>query len=87
MEDLEIFKPASEHDYKFANKMVGTNINTLNSKSSGHSRNVNFNETFETSQIVEVEDLKIRLIELNQLLKAKRAAGRHKDLDDIENLS
>lgn len=50
-------------------------------------KGLNFNETFKTSQIVEVEDLKIRLIGLNQLLKAKRAAGRHKDLDDIENLS
>ena len=50
-------------------------------------KGLNFNETFKTSQIVEVENLKVRLIGLNELLKAKRAAGRHKDLDDIENLS
>ena len=50
-------------------------------------KGLDFNETFKTSQIVEVEDLKVRLIELNELLKAKRAAGRYKDLDDIENLS
>jgi len=50
-------------------------------------KGLNFNETFETSQIVQVEDLKVRVIERNQLLKAKRAAGRYKDLDDIENLS
>jgi hypothetical protein len=50
-------------------------------------KGLDFNETFKTSQIVQVEDLKVRLIERNQLLKAKRAAGRHKDLDDIENLS
>jgi hypothetical protein len=50
-------------------------------------KGLNFNETFKTSQIVQVEDLKVRLIERNQLLKAKRAAGRFKDLDDIENLS
>ena len=50
-------------------------------------KGLNFNETFKTSQIVEVADLKVRLIALNQLLTAKRAAGRHKDLDDIENLS
>lgn len=46
-----------------------------------------FNETFKTSQIIKVENLKVRLIHLNQLLQAKKAAGRHKDLDDIENLS
>ena len=50
-------------------------------------KGLNFNEAFKTSQIVEVANLKIRLIELDQLLKAKKAAGRHKDLDDIENLS
>jgi hypothetical protein len=50
-------------------------------------KGLNFDETYKTSQIVEVEDLKVCLISLNQLLKAKRAAGRHKDLDDIENLS
>jgi len=50
-------------------------------------KGLHFNETFKTSQIVEVENLKVRLIGLNELLKAKRAAGRHKDLDDIENLT
>lgn len=44
-------------------------------------------ETFNVSKIVDVENLKVRLIHLSQLLKAKKASGRHKDLDDIENLS
>lgn len=46
-----------------------------------------FVETFKASKMVEVENLKVRLIHLNQLLQAKKASGRHKDLDDIENLS
>ena len=50
-------------------------------------KGLSFNETFKTSQIIKVENLKVRLIHLNQLLQAKKAAGRHKDLDDIENLS
>ena len=50
-------------------------------------KGLHFSEAFKSSCIVEVESLKVRLIELNELLKAKRAAGRHKDLDDIENLS
>ena len=49
-------------------------------------KGLNFKETFKASQIVQVDDLKVRLIGLTQLLKAKRAAGRYKDLDDIENL-
>src|SRR5450755_670959 len=42
-------------------------------------KGLNFDETFKTSEIVDIENLKIRLINLNQLLKAKKAAGRHKD--------
>ncbi len=50
-------------------------------------KGLDFNETFENSQIIEVEKLKIRLIHLSHLIQAKKASGRHKDLDDIENLS
>ena len=31
--------------------------------------------------------LVVRLIHLNNLIEAKKASGRHKDLDDIEKLS
>jgi hypothetical protein len=50
-------------------------------------KGLNFSEAFRNSKVVEVESLKVRLIHIDQLLKAKRASGRHKDLDDIENLS
>jgi hypothetical protein len=33
-----------------------------------------------------VGDIEIRVIHLNQLIKSKKAAGRYKDLNDIENL-
>jgi predicted nucleotidyltransferase len=49
-------------------------------------KGLHFNEAFKTSQIIEAGTLKVRVIGLNQLLKAKRAAGRHRDLDDIDNL-
>jgi predicted nucleotidyltransferase len=50
-------------------------------------KGLNFNQTFKNSKVVEIESLNVRLIHLNELLQAKKAAGRHKDLDDIENLS
>ena len=50
-------------------------------------KGLHFKEAFKTSQIIEAGSLKVRVIGLNQLLKAKRAAGRHRDLDDIDNLS
>jgi hypothetical protein len=50
-------------------------------------KGLNFDETFKASEIVDVENLKVRVIHLNQLLNAKKASGRHKDLDDIDHLT
>ncbi len=46
-----------------------------------------FNAAYTISKIYEEDDLPIRFIHLNTLLDAKKAAGRHKDLDDIEKLT
>ena len=35
----------------------------------------------------EMEGIKVKYLNLDDLLKAKKASGRHKDLDDIEKLS
>ena len=50
-------------------------------------KGLNFDQTFEISGFIEVENLKVRLIHINHLLESKKAAGRHKDWDDIEHLS
>jgi hypothetical protein len=50
-------------------------------------KGLDFNETFKASKVVEVESLKVRLINLDQLLNAKKASGRNKDLDDIDHLT
>jgi len=49
-------------------------------------KGLDFETAFSTSRIIVVENLQVRLIHLNQLLQTKKASGRHKDLDDIENL-
>ena len=46
-----------------------------------------FAEAYKISKIYDDNGLAIRFIHLNTLLQAKKAAGRHKDLDDIEKLS
>ena len=48
---------------------------------------LNFEETFRQSQFYNEDDLQIRFINLNHLLQAKKAAGRFRDLDDIEQLT
>jgi hypothetical protein len=50
-------------------------------------KGLDFDTAFSTSKIIYVENLKVRLIHLNQLLQTKKVSGRHKDLDDIENLT
>ena len=46
-----------------------------------------FKTAYEISKLYEEEGLKIRFIHLNTLTQSKRAAGRFKDLDDLEKLS
>ncbi len=46
-----------------------------------------FEDAFEKSEIFTEDELPIRFININTLREAKKAAGRFKDLDDLENLT
>lgn len=50
-------------------------------------KGVDFDEAFKQAQTFNEEGLMVRFIHLNNLIAAKRAAGRHKDLDDLEKLT
>jgi hypothetical protein len=47
---------------------------------------LNFNECYEMCKEYNDEGLLIKLVHYNDLIKAKKASGRHKDLNDLENL-
>jgi predicted nucleotidyltransferase len=49
-------------------------------------KGLKFEDAFKTATIEEVDGIAVRIIHLNQLIEAKKAAGRYKDLNDIENL-
>jgi hypothetical protein len=49
-------------------------------------KGIDFDETFDTSIITVIENVRVRVIHLNQLRKAKHAANRPKDQDDLLNL-
>ncbi|MGV3547247.1 MAG: DUF6036 family nucleotidyltransferase [Pedobacter sp.] len=49
-------------------------------------KGLNFKETFDNSVVFEDDELSIRTIHKSDLIKAKKSAGRAKDLDDLENL-
>lgn len=46
-----------------------------------------FDETYAMAQIYKEDGLKIKFIHINHLIQAKKAAGRFRDLDDIEQLT
>jgi hypothetical protein len=45
-----------------------------------------FAEAYNLSTLEDINELHVRVIHLNHLITAKKAAGRYKDLNDIENL-
>jgi hypothetical protein len=45
-----------------------------------------FDEIYNLSQIHLIDEIPVRVIHINHLILTKKASGRHKDLDDIENL-
>ena len=47
---------------------------------------LNFEDVFQKSVYFEDDDLKIRTINRNDLIAAKKIAGRAKDINDLENL-
>jgi len=47
---------------------------------------VNFEECFQQRVVDEIDGIEVNIISLEQLKINKKASGRHKDLDDYENL-
>jgi len=47
---------------------------------------VSFDECFNSRIIQKIDDVEINIINLELLRKNKQASGRHKDLNDLENL-
>jgi hypothetical protein len=50
-------------------------------------KGLDFDECFKLSKIFEADGLTIRTLHLNNLIQAKKEAGRLKDLDDIQQLT
>ena len=48
---------------------------------------VRFDECFQNTKEVNIDNLKVKFISYKDLIKNKLSTGRHRDLDDIENLS
>lgn len=49
-------------------------------------KGVKFSNAFANSEIHLLDEIPVRVIHFKDLIQSKKAAGRHKDLDDIEQL-
>ena len=78
---LDTFLNEGENNvFTFGRKPVAIDIMTS-------CKGLDFEEAFSSAQWIEFEGLLIKVINLDKLIKAKKASGRHKDLDDIEKLT
>jgi hypothetical protein len=50
-------------------------------------KGLNFNDCYKQTVFFEEDGLMINTIHINNLISAKKAAGRPKDMDDLENLT
>jgi len=50
-------------------------------------KGVEFDTCYASREEIEIEGLKVNLIDLKNLIKNKKATGRHQDLADLENLT
>lgn len=48
---------------------------------------VSFEECYKNAEVFEIDGLNLNVIGYKDLLKNKKASGRYRDLDDIENLT
>ena len=77
---LQKFLGVKENDvFSFGRNPVGIDIMTA-------VKGLNFDEAYKLSTVYEDDDLPIRIIHINHLIEAKKASGRLKDLDDINQL-
>ena len=78
---LENFLNTSQYDvFTFGVPPVSIDI-MLNVKG------LDFKEALSLAEWMVIDDVNVNLIDLQSLIKAKKASGRHRDLDDIENIA
>ncbi|MBX9784741.1 MAG: hypothetical protein K2X48_15740 [Chitinophagaceae bacterium] len=80
MTEEKFLSPEKYDVFRFGRKPVAIDIMTKMS-------DFNFNECFKMVTYFKDEDLAVPVVHINTLIAAKKAAGRQKDLNDIQWLS
>lgn len=81
MELIDNFLDTEKYDvFRFGGGFFHIDIMTV-------CKGLDFDNTYKNSIETEVEKIRIKLIHVNSLIRAKKASARYKDLDDIEKLN
>jgi len=76
----------SEDLFLEKNKIIRMGVPPVRLEVRTSASGVAFDECFSNREVIEIDGIQINFISLNDLKKNKRAAGRHKDLEDIDHL-
>lgn len=76
----------SEDLFLEANKVIRMGVPPVRLEIITNASGVDFNECYINREAIEIDDILINFISLHDLKKNKQAAGRHKDLEDLEHL-
>ncbi|MBN1663690.1 MAG: hypothetical protein JW943_08820 [Deltaproteobacteria bacterium] len=76
----------SESFFLEANKIIRVGVPPVRLEVITGASGVTFNECYANREVVEIDGIPINLISLGDLKKNKSAAGRHKDMEDMEHL-
>jgi hypothetical protein len=76
------------HYYPFleTNKVIRMGVPPVRLEVITSASGVEFNECYSNREVVEIHGIPVNFISLEDLKKNRSAAGRHKDLEDIEHL-
>jgi hypothetical protein len=76
----------SEELFLEANKVIRMGVPPVRLEVITSASGVDFNECYVNRKVIEIDGIPVNFISLEDLKKNKHAAGRHKDLEDLEHL-
>ncbi len=77
--ESDFISPENQNVFSFGRPPVAIDLLT-------QVKGLEFDAAFQMAETIRVDGAPLRLLHINDLRQAKRAAGRHKDLDDLEHL-
>jgi hypothetical protein len=76
----------SENLFLEKNKVIRMGVPPVRLEVITSASGVDFHECYANREVIEIEGILTNFISLPDLKKNKQAAGRHKDMDDLEHL-